>query len=326
MLKKFFSKNKNIDIIEQEIDQLTDVEREQIISNMEQLLKLLNNASAKNTAGDSLFIENITVISDSLQQNQKSLQSSNESANSIVQETEEIQQVTLQVEQQVESNRNLIHEGSSQMNVLYEEMNNVRQIFANIEDSITGVQQETSEILNFANLIGNIADQTNLLALNASIEAARAGEHGKGFSVVAQEVRKLAEQSKHALDQVNGKVNSIVSHMSEVVGNVQNEQQTVNRTQQLSEETKQYFQRIEQSEQLLAENMQAIHAATTQTLNQVMSFQELLDQVVQSSKTSMQQIEDLYGFSASKAYNANDMITFLIQIEHLVTALKENKL
>lgn len=319
-------KNKLSEDFQQEVDALTLEERTQVIASVEELLELLNVANTKNTESDSLFMERITVISESIQHDQQLLQTSNERAHSIVQETEEIQQITTTVETQVESNRQLIIEGSNQMNELYEQMGNVREIFEQFGQSIGVVQQETKEIMDFAKLISDIADQTNLLALNASIEAARAGEHGKGFAVVAAEVRKLAEQSKNALIQINGKVNDIVQNMEDVVMNIQQEQQTIQNTQQLSAETKQYFGRIEQSEALLAENMLAIQQATSQTLNQVVSFQMLLEQIVQSSKLSMEQIEHLYRFSENKSYNANDMITFIIQVKHLIAALKNDRL
>lgn len=326
MLKHLFMKNKLQQEVQLEVEGLTSTEREQIIAGVEQLLDLLNSANAKNTAGDSLFLERIGVISESIQQNQLIVESSNERAQSIVQETEEIQQITGTVEVQVERNRQLIIEGSEQMNQLYDEMENVSKIFGQVGQSIGNVQQETKEIMDFAKLIGAIADQTNLLALNASIEAARAGEHGKGFAVVASEVRKLAEQSKNALIQINHKVTDIVAHMERVTTNIQSKQQTVQDAQQMSAETKLYFERIAQSEQLLAENMMAIQQATGQTLHQVVSFQQLLDQLVQSSHMSMQQIEQLHHFSETKSYNANDMITFIIQIKHLVEELKENRL
>ncbi|MCH7320858.1 methyl-accepting chemotaxis protein [Solibacillus sp. MA9] len=326
MLKRWFEKGQVVEQVNEEIEKLTQAERTQIIEGVEELLHLLKKANAKNTEDDSLFLERITVISESLQQDQKMLDFTYESAHTIVQETEEIQQITASVESQVEHNNQLIQEGRNQMDALYSQMEKVRQIFTIVGVSIGDLQQDTKEIQDFAQLIGAIADQTNLLALNASIEAARAGEHGKGFAVVAAEVRKLAEQSKQALEQINGKVTEIVRHMERVAASVQQEQKTVDFTQQMSAETQQYFVRIEQSEQQLAKSMQEIQQTTEQTLNQVMTLQDVLEKIVYSSQNSMQHIEQLYGFSETKSYNANDMISYIIQVKKLVEALKNNRL
>lgn len=326
MLKRWLNKGQVVEEVKQEIETLTQEERAQIIEGVEELLNLLKKTNMKNTESDTLFIERISVISESLQQDQMLLSSTYESAQSIVQETEEIQQITVSVETQVDQNRQLIQEGRHQMDALSNQMENVYRIFTNVGMSIVDLQKDTKEIQDFAKLIGAIADQTNLLALNASIEAARAGEHGKGFAVVAAEVRKLAEQSKQALEQINGKVSDIVQHMERVATNVVQEQKTVDETQQMSAQTQQYFIRIEQSEQQLADNMQTIQQATEQTLNQIMKLQNLLEQMVYSSKGSMQQIEDLYGFSETKSYHATDMIAYIIQVKNLVDALKNNRL
>lgn len=87
--------------------------------------------------------------------------------------------------------------GNDKIKVFFDKISLIKNKMMITQSFTDALKKNSNEIEKILNVITQIASQTNLLALNAAIEAARAGEHGKGFSVVAEEIRKLAEGSTH---------------------------------------------------------------------------------------------------------------------------------
>lgn len=212
-------------------------------------------------------------------------------------------------------------EGNEAIQSAVKQMKAISDTIQQMSQSVKGLDERSQEIGQIVEAITNIAAQTNLLALNAAIEAARAGEHGRGFAVVADEVRKLAEQSSGSAGQITGLIVNIQEETKRVVDSIENGTQEVAAGIGGVNAAGESFERIQRFVEQVAEQIKEVSATSLQlaggTEQVVHSYQVIQEvaavtasgthNVSAAAEEQLASMEELASSSASLAKMAEDL-------------------
>lgn len=218
-----------------------------------------------------------------------------------------------------------INVGIASVQSLTESSESTAEITRNVIVSIEELQEKSKAISHIVSAINDIAEQTNLLSLNASIEAARAGDAGRGFSVVAEEIRKLADQCLASAGQISSIVKEILSKTGEVVTIARQAEAVVSSQNGAVEETTASFRQIDelvaqliQALQTITNNVQEMNGARNETLSAIESISDASTQTAACSSsvhnaagTQLDAVKNLDAASQSLTAKAESLLDAL---------------
>lgn len=188
----------------------------------------------------------------------------------------------------------IAHDGEGIVTRTVDEVQEISRTVSESSQLITSLGERSKQIGEIISVIKDIADQTNLLALNAAIEAARAGEQGRGFAVVADEVRKLAERTSKATTEISGMIQGIQGETDQAVSAMESSLKRVEEGARLSTQAGDALHRIVESVNDLQSMVQQIASATEEmsTVSESISSDiEVIASVSQETSASATQIK-----------------------------------
>lgn len=198
-----------------------------------------------------------------------------------------------------ETNRSLT-EANQVFELLIDKIEKTSEVEHELQNKMNLLAEDAEQVKDVLTVINDIADQTNLLALNAAIEAARAGEHGRGFAVVADEVRQLAERTQKSLVEINATVNVIVQAISDSGTQMD---QNGNMFSELVEQSQTVSHKIASSVELMVNSVNIVESSTKST-------EKSGDEI----KKSMAELEHINEISTT---NARDLEEIASAADHL---------
>jgi len=301
-----------------------------VIQNVSDIAENLSASSEELTASGEEVATAASQVGESIQQvasgaeeQSAQVEETNSKINELIEQINDVEKMSNEMDEQADNVMNNINEGNQSVDNSVNQIENVKGNTKDVANTINNLGDLSNKIGEIVGLINDIAAQTNLLALNAAIEAARAGEAGRGFSVVADEIRQLAEESEEATTQIGGLVKEIQNGVGNAVSKMDSTEEVVDSSVSAIKNTGNTFEKINSAALRLRELIENINQQSEKVNVNSREVEATVQEIARVSEEAASNSEEVAAASEEQSASTEEIVSAAEDLANMANNLTE---
>lgn len=283
----------------------------------------LSNVSQTNSAINTNIAANTAAVTDGAKTTVEQLSEVSSHMSHISKSMESLVSGTVHISEKSDEVENLTKANQDNISIVIQEMKQIQKSSDESKDMIKRLTEKSNQINQIVDVITGISSQTNLLALNAAIEAARAGEHGKGFSVVAEEIRGLSEQTRLAVEDIKLIIDEVIHNSTMAAASMDQSSHFVNNGLTLIEHTAASTAQTKEAATTMHDEVLDITNATKEVSVASEQISRIIHKVENISSENQNALELVKADTTKELAEMNALIDLVTEIQHISDELNQ---